>query len=316
MIQALSWYRVLAIGGLIALGRVAGSLGHEIRCIVAGRNEERLFQHTRPAVALLALTATSLFGIVLFILSITLILPILMLVAHLTGKVISRTAIREPMQDAGIQPETVVVSRNWHYYDGIMYETIINPILFEAWRETADRVPSGSRVVDICSGTGGLVFLLADKCHHVTGIDHARGMIEYSRRSQQRRALQNVTFVHADARCLRDYNDREFDYAVLSLALHEMPENFRGPVLKEATRVAEEIIIADYTVPLPHNPTGLMCAYLEVAAGLRHFKGFLDYSRRRGLDPLIEQAALAVESETSAMSGCVRVVKAANRSFV
>jgi len=74
--------------------------------------------------------------------------------------------------------------------------------------------------------------------------------------------------------------------------------------------VAREIIIVDYAVPLPTHAQGLMFRYLEVVAGLNHLKGFLSYSRHGGLDALVEDAALMVQSDTTAVSHCIRIVTA------
>jgi hypothetical protein len=94
------------------------------------------------------------------------------------------------------------------------------------------------------------------------------------------------------------------------MALHEMPRASGIQVLKEAARVAREVILVDYIVPLPTHTQGLVFRYLEVVAGLNHLKGFVNYSRHKGLDTLVEEAALAVTSETTAMSQCIRIVKA------
>jgi SAM-dependent methyltransferase len=310
MREALSWYRILVAGGFVGVCRCTGYLGYELRCIIAGRNKERIFPYTRPAVALLVLIAVDCFVVVQYILTITLVLPLLMFVAHLTGKIVSMSAASRHERDARMRAEAAVVGRNWHYYDGILYETAIDPTLAELWRKAASCVSADDRVIDICCGTGGLTLLLAEKCGGVTGIDHSRGMIDYARNSQQKRGLKNVTFTHADARSLRDFKDGEFDCAILSMALHEMPRAFRVPVLKEAARVAVETMVVDYIVPLPSRTQGVLCGYLEFVAGLSHFKSFLDYSRHQGLDALLEDAHLTVTSDIEAMDGCMRIVKA------
>ena len=135
-------------------------------------------------------------------------------------------------------------------------------------------------------------------------------MIKYARKRQIERGLKNVTFAHADARFLSDFEDQVFDHAVLSLALHEMPRTSGLRVLKEAARVAREIIIVDYAVPLPTHGQALVSRYLEVVAGLNHLKGFLDYTRHMGLDSLVEDAGLMVKSDRAAMSQCIRIVRA------
>jgi SAM-dependent methyltransferase len=311
MRRALFWYHVLVVGGFILLIRSAGWLGHELRCIVAGKKEDRLFPFTRPTVAILALVGTGCFGVVLYILNVTLALPALMLITHLTSKTVLKLAVPWRHQAGQKQSGTPVVKKNWHYYDGILYETVVEPLAREMRCATVAHVPAGSRTIDICCGTGGLALHLAEKCGSVTGIDHALGMIDYARNQQHKRGLKNVTFAHADAQFLPDFEDRAFDCAVLSMALHEMPRASGVQVLKEAARVAREIIIVDYAVPLPTHMQGLVFLYLEVVAGLSHLKGFLNYSQHKGLDALVEDAALVIKSDTTAVRECIRIVEAA-----
>ncbi len=310
MRRALFWYRVLVVGGLILLMRSVGWLGYEVRCIVARRENDRLFPFTRPAVAILALIGTGCFGVVLYLLNITLILPALMLIAHLASKTIGTLAVPWPHLVRAERSGALAVERNWHYYDGVLYETVIEPLAREMRQETSAHVSEGSRALDLCCGTGGLVFHLAQKCAGVTGIDHALGMVNYARHRQLERGITNVSFAHGDARFLSDFADGAFDCAILSMALHEMPRACGIQVLKEAARVAQEILLVDYAVPLPNHTQGLVFRYLEVVAGRSHLQGFLDYSRHRGLDSLVEEAGLVVKRDTTAMSQCIRIVEA------
>jgi len=310
MRRALFWYRVLVVGGFILLIRSVKWLAYEVRCIIAKRENDRLFPSSRPAVTICALIGTGCVGAVLYILNVTLVLPTLLLIAHLANKTIHRFTVPWAPPVSAKHSEPLPVRRNWHYYDGVLYETAIEPLAREMRQETATEVSENSRTLDVCCGTGGLVFHLAEKCAHVTGADHARGMIKYARKRQAQRGLKNVTFVHADARFLSDFEDHEFDSAILSLALHEMPRASGLRVLNEAARVAREIIIVDYAVPLPTHTLGLVFRYLEVIAGLNHLKGFLDYTRHMGLDSLVEDAGLVVKSDRAAMSQCIRIVRA------
>ena len=285
---------------------------HEVRCIVAKREADRLFPFSHPAVAICALIGTGCVGVVLYILNVTLILPMLLLIAHLVDKTIHRFTVLWRPPSGTERSEARTVRRNWHYYDGVLYETAIEPLAREMRQETAAEVSENSRTLDICCGTGGLVFHLSEKCARVTGVDHARGMIKYARKRQTERGLKNITFVHADARFLSDFEDQGFDSAILSLALHEMPRVSALQVLREATRVAREVIIVDYAVPLPTHAQGLVFRNLEVIAGLNHLKGFLAYTRHMGLDSLVDEAGLAVRSDRSAMSQCIRIVRVVN----
>jgi SAM-dependent methyltransferase len=261
-------------------------------------------------VAICALLGTGGVALLFYALNITLILPTLMLMAHWVDQTIHRFKVLWSPPVRAKHSGTRTLHRNWHYYDGVLYDTAIEPLARELRQETTEEVAENSRTLDLCCGTGGLVFQLAEKCAHVTGADHAQGMIQYARQRRAQRGLTNVTFVHADARFLSDFEDQRFDSAILSLALHEMPRASGLRVLKEAARVAKEIIIVDYAVPLPTHTQGIVSRYLEVIAGLSHLRSFLDYTRHLGLDSLVADAGLAVKSDRAAMSQCIRIVRA------
>ena len=80
------------------------------------------------------------------------------------------------------------------------------------------------------------------------------------------------------------------------MALHEMPQACRGPVLSELARVARKVLIVDFHAPMPLNAAGLRNRAIEMAAGRDHFSAFRDYARRGGLEPLVEAAELEVVS--------------------
>jgi ubiquinone/menaquinone biosynthesis C-methylase UbiE len=81
-------------------------------------------------------------------------------------------------------------------------------------------------VIDICCGTGELVFSLANKCDRVFGVDHSSKMITYAKKEKVKRGHTNVDFSHANAMNLSEFQKNEFDLSVLSLTLHEMPPLF------------------------------------------------------------------------------------------
>ena len=305
MIRLLTWYYALVVGGLAFLVKSLGWLGQETLCIVRAKSRDRLFPHRRPIPAIAALFGTLCTAVVLYTLSITLIIPAMILLVHSVSKL--RACVKSQTQQN--RSEERVLKRNWHYYDGTLYDTAFEPFAKEMRHETIESVPAGTNVIDICCGTGGLAFQLAHKCESVTGIDHAQGMIDFACSKLQRQDLSNISFLHADARFVSDLSDQSYDYATLSMALHEMPREMALEVLKEAARVAKQVLVIDYAVPLPKNIRGLMFSYLEVIAGPNHLKGFLDYNRHNGLDSLLNKANLRAESDTTAMRDCIGLVR-------
>lgn len=189
------------------------------------------------------------------------------------------------------------------YYDGALYARLIDPLLARQRALVAEAVPAGASLLDACCGTGALALQCAPRCSAVLGIDLSRRMIAHANTALARHRYDHVSFRLADAAALHDIADRAFDLATLVMALHEMPDTARLGVLRELARVARGIILVDYAAPMPVNRTGVRFRVLEVLAGRRHFAGYRDFQRRRGLPPLIEAAGLSVVRHGRADSG-------------
>ncbi len=308
--QLLLWYGALVAGGMILLARMVGWLAREVSAILRSRRDDRVYPFIKPTKSIPTLISTIVVGLSMYALNITLVLPLFMGIGHVVSLAAQRLRPSDDLSVEGNHGDEEPVGRNWHYYDGDMYEITIDPLERELKQVICEYVAPGSKVIDICCGPGTISFELARKCRQVVGVDHALGMIRYADEQRRNRRVENVRFIHADATHLAQYESGAFDYAIISMAIHEMtPESGIG-ALEEARRVAKQVIVADYAVPLPINASGLLFRYLEVIAGLNHFKGFLRYSRRGGLDPLLAQGGLGIRQETTVAQGAVRVVKA------
>lgn len=110
----------------------------------------------------------------------------------------------------------------------------------------------GERVLDLCTGTGELGLTFANAGAPVIGVDLARGMLKRAH-TKTRRA--DASWLEMDAMHLA-FPDNAFDVAVLSLALHHMPEAVQINVLKELSRVARrKVVIIEPDVPVKPNWT-------------------------------------------------------------
>jgi SAM-dependent methyltransferase len=194
------------------------------------------------------------------------------------------------------------------FYDGRPYAWVCERLLARMHARVAGEVPAGIRCLDVACGTGGLSFELAARCASVHGVDHSPRQIECARELLDERGLTNVTFDVADAADMRDVPDRSYDLATVSMALHEMPTDVRGRVLPELLRVAEAVLIVDFVVPMPVNGAGVRNRLIEFVAGPRHFGGFCDYTRRGGLQPLIEAANAHEERSRRLDQGTLQLV--------
>jgi ubiquinone/menaquinone biosynthesis C-methylase UbiE len=106
----------------------------------------------------------------------------------------------------------------------------------------------GARVLDVATGTGAQARAFAARGAEVVGIDISEAMLRVARRKTR---LPNVTFQRADATEL-PFEDRSFDVACVSFALHEMPPSVRERAVREMVRVTKSggaIVIVDYALP-------------------------------------------------------------------
>ena len=106
-------------------------------------------------------------------------------------------------------------------------------------RRLADlaEVQPGSRVLDIATGTGAVLFYLAEETGptgHVTGIDFAAGMVATAAAKIEQRGVQNADVRQMSAEAL-DFATDSFDAATCGFALWFIPDMARA--LSEAFRV-------------------------------------------------------------------------------
>ena len=197
-----------------------------------------------------------------------------------------------------------------HYYDGKLYEIFIDRALRELRNIIVEQIEAGSTAIDIGCGTGSLVFDLAEKCKSVIGVELSSRMVNHARRRRKSKGKDNVEFMHGNAASLPRFQDQQFDYAAISMVIHEMRPDLRMKVLNEAKRIAKKIIIADFAVPQPSGFAGISTYIVELLAGIGHFKGFKDFQRNNGLDRLLENCYLSIYRESVNKNGTIRVVVA------
>jgi demethylmenaquinone methyltransferase/2-methoxy-6-polyprenyl-1,4-benzoquinol methylase len=111
--------------------------------------------------------------------------------------------------------------------------------LDERWRRRAIALlgaPPSGRVVDLCCGTGDVVFhlLRVDSTLEVTGIDFCAPMLERARARAPREARGSATFVEGDVMSL-PFEDERFDGATMGFSLRNVVDVDR--VLREILRV-------------------------------------------------------------------------------
>ena len=189
----------------------------------------------------------------------------------------------------------------------LFYRIFIDPLLRSLRRELAEQVPVGSSVLEAACGTGSQSLILARKAGRVLGFDYNGVSVECAR-GRIPRGAKNLSFVEADARDLPFIADGEFDYATITLALHEMNPANRIPVLKELSRTARFLLVADYATPLPSSFAGRFTRGIEKMAGREHYANFCSFQESGGLDGLLEEAGLENVEEFPVLGGIARII--------
>ncbi|MCL5985424.1 MAG: methyltransferase domain-containing protein [Actinobacteria bacterium] len=162
---------------------------------------------------------------------------------------------------------------------------------------------SGSKILDVATGTGKQAFAFARRGYDVIGVDLTEAMLNVANKKNK---YGNVKFKIADATDL-PFEDNSFDVTCVSFALHDMPLNIREKVLKEMVRVTRPegmIVIIDYA--LPENKIGRFLIYHLVSL----YEGEY-YSKfiKSDLEALLKNSGIDVKEKLSVLLGAGRILK-------
>lgn len=182
------------------------------------------------------------------------------------------------------------------------------PAVFLPLRKLRRRVagcvhlPAGARLLDVATGTGGQARAFAATAQEVVGVDMSEAMLRVARRKNR---APNIAFRQVDAARL-PFEDRSFDAACISFALHEMPASVRDRVVAEMVRVTKPgapIIIVDYRLPSSRIARWL-AFHLERAYEGEPFARFMAVD----LEAVLESAGIQVVEQQSALAGLGRIL--------
>jgi len=196
------------------------------------------------------------------------------------------------------------------------YETLVDPLL----RDIRKYIPefsgmrAGDKVVDVCCGTGAQVLEYGRRGIVATGIDISPSMLKIATRNIRRQKAVNVSFQLADATSL-PFLDGYFDYASISLGLHDKEKPIRYQIISEMKRVIKQdgaLILIDFQVPLPRNVWAVSARAIEFLAGGSHYQGFRDYLANGGLEDILKNHGLQEECRTYLKNGLLVATKVVN----
>jgi ubiquinone/menaquinone biosynthesis C-methylase UbiE len=196
------------------------------------------------------------------------------------------------------------------------YETLVDPFLRDIRKCTPEfsGMKAGDNVIDVCCGTGAQVLEYGRRGIIATGIDISPNMLNIAARNVRRQKAVNVSFQLADATRL-PFPDRYFDYASISMGLHDKEKPVRYQIISEMKRVVKQdgaLILIDYQVPLPGNVVAVFARAIEFFAGGSHYPSFRDYLSNGGLNDMLKSHGLREYFRTCRMSGLIVVIKVAN----
>jgi ubiquinone/menaquinone biosynthesis C-methylase UbiE len=196
------------------------------------------------------------------------------------------------------------------------YETLVDPLLRNLRKFTPEfsGMRAGDKVIDVCCGTGAQVLEYGRRGIVAIGIDISPGMLKIATRNIRRQKVVNVSFQLADATSL-PFPDGYFDYASISLGLHDKEKPIRYQIISEMKRVVKQdgaLILIDYQVPLPRNVWATSVRAIEFLAGGSHYQGFKDYLAIGGLEDILKNHGLREECRTKLKNGLLAATKVVN----
>lgn len=169
--------------------------------------------------------------------------------------------------------------------------------------------PTGSRILDVATGTGKQAFAFAKKGYDVFGIDLSEDMLKIAKKNN---TYENVKFDVADATNL-PFEDNSFDVSCVSFALHDMIPAVREKTLKEMARVTKPkgtIIIVDYA--LPKNKIRKFLFYNIVKLYEPYYTEFI----KSHSETLLKKSGIEIKEELPVLLGAGRILKATKTADV
>ena len=192
---------------------------------------------------------------------------------------------------------------------GFFYSTVIDPVLAPMRKRIARQIKPGETVIDIACGTGAQVFEMAKTAQKVVGADLSESMYKKAQKTLKKKKLDNVEFCLCDATGKLHFDDKEFDVATMTLALHQFDPEMHSTIISEMKRLAHRLIFIDYTYPLPKNITGTGSRFAEFFAGSEHFRNFRHYNRLGGLPAILPENNLNINYQTFFANGAFQLVE-------
>lgn len=104
-----------------------------------------------------------------------------------------------------------------------------------------DAIAPEDAILDLCTGTATNAIAISQGLPgtRVVGVDLSRNMLQVAKRKIEKAGIDNIKLYEMDATQM-PFASESFDKILLSLVLHEMDENLRGKIIREAERVLKK----------------------------------------------------------------------------
>jgi demethylmenaquinone methyltransferase/2-methoxy-6-polyprenyl-1,4-benzoquinol methylase len=192
---------------------------------------------------------------------------------------------------------------------GNAYKYIIDPLLSGIHEEVLAMIPEESDVLDVACGTGTLAIKMCKRARSVTGIDLSDKMINVANKAKNEQEISNVQFHVVDATQPDLFKAKQFDLATLSLAVHQFSMVNANEILNQLKSISDQILIIDYSSPLPNNIYKPLVYLIERMAGKEHFTHFKKYQQIGGISEYIKYNSLVEFYRQTAGRGIFTLVK-------
>jgi ubiquinone/menaquinone biosynthesis C-methylase UbiE len=169
-----------------------------------------------------------------------------------------------------------------------LYDWILYPFMRGIRRDVLGMVKQikPASVIDVCCGTGDQLRLFRQNGMKAMGIDRSEAMLKVAAQKSPQ-----ISCLKQDATAMA-FTNQSFDTAIVSMGLHETGWEQAQRILEEIHRILKpdgRLIIVDYALtPATSFAARAAIHGIEYIAGGDHFRNFLRYIRKGGLEKLIE----------------------------
>jgi ubiquinone/menaquinone biosynthesis C-methylase UbiE len=171
-------------------------------------------------------------------------------------------------------------------------------------------VKAGMNVLDIGYGTGAHLRLYQKEECNIFGVDLSPAMLKVAQKKLGDEAeLKLCNAIETG------FEDNKFDLILSSTVLHEMPQQVRVNVLKEAKRILKNdgrILLIDFnpgpTRKLKGVYSKIIITISEILAGSEHYKNYRHFIKNGGLSSLIESLGFEITDQKIVSGGNFGIV--------